>query len=204
MNRPVALASLIAVLSMALSACASTPTPVPTATPLPQITPLPCPEGQEGYADSKLGFSACYPSAWQVSQYDDPEDKVMGVDFLSATDATNPVPKRIAVRIAPIESEESEEKILEGFAIELMNRRSASGRPIVPIAAILIDGHNAAQDTQEGSTYVEGKQTELVGWVAGFPARQRMWYINVSGPSESKMEVEDIYKEFIAQFHLVP
>jgi hypothetical protein len=223
MNRSTLLVVLLATALLLSSACASntpttvpsatatplpqstaTPLPAPTATPLSDSTPSPCRAGSEAYTDSTIGFSACYPSGWQISGFEDPESKTQGVDFVSPTDDTHPVPNYISVRVAPIDSDESEEKILEQFAISLMNRRSATGQPVVPIAAVLIDGHSAAQDTLTNVTFVEGQQVGLTGWIAGFPAQRRMWYITVTGPTEQQMDLEDIYQEFASQFHLLP
>jgi len=156
------------------------------------------------YTDSTIGFSACYPIGWEISPFEDPESEGLGVDFISPTDAAKPVPYNISVRVAPVDSDESEAKLLEQFAIYLMNRRSASGRPVVPIAAIVIDGRSAAQDTLESATLVEGQRVELTGWIAGFPAQRQMWYITVTGPSELQMDLQDIYEEFVSQFHVLP
>ena len=127
----------------------------------------------------------------------------MGVDFVSPTES-DPVAKRISLRVAPVSTDASEEELLESLAIEFMNQRSRSGREIVPIAAIVIDGRNAAQDSLEWSVGLGSERVKLSGWVAGFPANQKMWYITVSGPDESAEEVEGIYWQFLSQFHLVP
>ena len=182
----------------------ATPLPAPTATVPSDSTPAPCREGSELYTDSTIGFSACYPFGWEISPFEDPESEGAGVDFISPTDAANPAPQNISVRVAPAKSDESEAKLLEQFAIYLMNLRSASGRPVVPIAAIVIDGRSAAQDTLESATVVEGQRFELTGWIAGFPAQQQMWYIAVTGPSELQMDLQDIYEEFVSQFHVLP
>jgi len=68
----------------------------------------------------------------------------------------------------------------------------------------VIDGRSAAQDTLESATVVEGQRFELTGWIAGFPAQQQMWYIAVTGPSELQMDLQDIYEEFVSQFHVLP
>lgn len=203
MNRST-LAPLLVVLMLLLGACASAPTPTPTPTARPTLAPLPCPSGYDPYVDGEIGFSACYPTGWQASKYEDPEAKVMGVDFVSPTQESDPVAKRISLRVAPVSTDASEEELLESLAIEFMNQRSRSGREIVPIAAIVIDGRNAAQDSLEWSVGLGSERVKLSGWVAGFPANQKMWYITVSGPDESAEEVEGIYWQFLSQFHLVP
>jgi len=223
MSRSTLLITLLATALVLSTGCASrTPTavPSPTATPFPESTatpllaptatvssdstPLPCRAGSELYTDSTMGFSACYPIGWEISPFEDPDSDGLGIDFISPTDAANLAPKNISVRVAPIESDESEDKLLEQFAIYLMNLRSASGRPVVPIAAIVVDGRSAAQDTLENATVVEGQRVELTGWIAGFAAQKHMWYITVTGPSELQMDLQDIYEEFVSQFHLLP
>jgi hypothetical protein len=86
----------------------------------------------------------------------------------------------------------------------LMNRRSASGREVGPIAAIVVDGRKAVEDSQEGTVFSGGQSVPVSAWIAGFPAQRQMWYITVNGPSESAPELEAIYREFLSQFHLVP
>jgi hypothetical protein len=203
MNRST-LAPLLVALMLLLGACASAPTPTPTPTPRPTLAPLPCPSEYDPYVDSEIGFSACYPTGWQASKYEDSETKVLGVDFVSPTQESDPVAKRISVRVAPVSTDSSEEDLLESFVLELMNRRSVSGREVGPIAAIVVDGRKAVEDTQEGTVFSGGQSVQVSGWVAGFPAHQKMWYIAVNGPSESASEVEAIYREFLSQFHLVP
>jgi len=205
MNRYSVLALLGAGL-IALSACATAPTPTPpppTAVPTVAVELPSCPAGNEGYVNVEMGFTACHPSGWQASEASDPENDVLGVDITAPSDDAQPVPMTIRVRTGPLDPEASADEILQDFAIELMNRRSVQGRPVVPIAAIRIDGIAAAQDTIEGSTMVETQAVEYTGWVAGFPARERMWYITVSGPREQQMDIEVLYQDFIAQFHLL-
>ncbi len=205
MNRSAVLALLGAAL-MALSACATTPPatpPPPTATPTVAIEPLPCPEGYEGYASGKMAFSACYPSGWQASEFDDPENNVLGVEITAPGADAQPVPTTIRVSNGPLDPDVSPDKALEGFAIEFMNRRSVQGRPVVPIAAMRIGEINAAQDTLEGSVMDGTQRFEYTGWVAGFAAQGRKWYITVTGPSEQQMEIEEIYHNFLEGFQLL-
>jgi hypothetical protein len=168
------------------------------------MTPLPCPNGYDAHADGEVGFSACYPSGWQASKYEDPETEAAGVDFASPIQNSEPIAKRISVRAAPVSTDASEEELLEGFVMDLMNRRARGGREVVPIRAIVVDGRRAAEDTQETTVFSGTEQVKVSGWVAGFPAQGQMWYITVSGYSESLAEVEGIYREFLSRFHLVP
>jgi hypothetical protein len=166
---------------------------------------MPCREGYEGYADGEMGFSACHLSGWQVSEANNPDADVLGVDITAPEEEEQPLPTTIHVRTGPLEDPSaSHDKILEDVAIELMNRRSVQGRPVAPIAAIRIGEISAAQDTVEGSMIAKTQRVEYSGWIAGFPARERMWYITVLGPSERQMETETIYQDFLGQFHLLP
>ena len=203
MSRCTNLACLLGVLALLVGACARAPAPTPTPTPRPTMTPLPCPSGYDAYADGETGFSACYPAGWQVSQYEDPEQKAAGVDFVSSTQESDPAAKRISIRVGPASPDSSEDELLESFVIELMNRRSRSGRELGPIAAIQVDGRRAAEDNLEWSVGLGSDRVDLRGWVAGFPANQKMWYITVSGPDESAEEIEGIYRQFLSQFRLV-
>ena len=94
MSRSALLIALLAAALLLSSGCASrTPTtvPAPTATPLPaptatvpsDSTPVPCRAGSEAYTDSTIGFSACYPSGWELVALEDPESPTQGVDFVS-------------------------------------------------------------------------------------------------------------------------
>jgi len=199
-------AILLVVLVVLLSACANVPPPTPTLAPTsyPSETPLPCPIGHERYVDGEAGFSACYPSGWTMSFYEDPEKKTVGVDFTSPTKAASPMPQRMSVRAAQVTTGYDETQLLENLAIELMNRKARSGQEVVPIQSILIDGWQAAEDVQEGPAQLGGVQVGITQWMAGFPAYQHMWYISVSGPSEQKEEVEKIYRQFLLDFHVLP
>jgi len=128
----------------------------------------------------------------------------MGVEFVSPTEDPDPAAMRISVHIAPAAADLSEPELLEDLAIEFMNQRSRTGRDIVPIAAIKVDGRDAAQDSLEWAVSSPSNPVRTSAWVAGFPAYQKIWYITVSGPKESIEEIEAIYGEFLSHFHLLP
>ena len=114
------------------------------------------------------------------------------------------MPRRIVVQVVPVTTGASDEELLQSFAMELMNRRARTGTEVGPIQAIVVDGYTAAEDSLQGSSSAGGTTVSINGWMAGFPAYQKMWYISVNGPSESSQEIEGIYREFLSHFHLAP
>ena len=197
----------VAATILLLSACAAPVTPVPTPTPLPTPTPtlapVVCLSGFDSYADGEIGFTACYPSGWTVSAYQGTEANTEGVDFsLQGAGAT--APQRISVRAVLLTGTTDTETLLENLAKELMNQRAQQGREIVALRAFPVDGHKAVEDGQQGAVTVGGKPVNVSGWVVGFPANTRMWYINVSGAVDQGEQTARVYRQFLTQFHVLP
>gem|GEM_PF-1636693 len=185
-----------------------TATPMPTATPIPAATPSPtalsCSAGYDLHTNAQLGFSACYPTGWVVSQHEDQEHAMRGVSFVPPTmDADTGVGfKIITVSISPGITGSNEEEILKAIALQLIRKyeKVLLGWPY----DVLVDGRKAVEANYEITTLSGSEVMKVTGWEATFVASGRQWTISVAGRSEYRAELEDIHNQFLSHFHLLP
>jgi hypothetical protein len=205
MNRRVRPSCILAIgAALAITACRGVPSPTlsSSSTALPSAETGSCPRGYERHIGDEMGFAACYPAGWAVSVTGGAEAGEQVASFLEPTVDPAIPPKTIVVQASPAATDQSEPELLEGLALDLMNRRARLGLEVGPIYSLTIDGRRAVEDNVVRTASAGEEIAQVSEWVAGFPADGATWSITVSGPAESARQIEDLYRQFLSQLRL--
>jgi len=149
-----------------------------------------------------MGFFACHPAGWTVSVTGGAEAGEQVVSFLEPVAVPEVPPKTIVVRTLPAAADQSESELLEGLALDLMNRRARLGLEVGPIYSLTIDERQAVEDNVVRSASAGEGIVQVSEWVAGFPAGGEEWSITVTGPAESARQIEQLYRLFLSELRL--
>ena len=180
-----------------------TATAVPTETPVPTATPLTCPAGYGLYTHPSLGFSACRPDGWTVSEEDDALEARHWVIFQApgSNRDTGEGFKLIGVSPSANTTGNSGDEFLGASALALI--KEYSDWLVEWPYALTISGRDAVEANFQMSLPFQSGRVTVVGWKAFFLANDQQWLIQAMGRSEYRDELQGIHDEFLARF-LVP
>jgi hypothetical protein len=200
MNRTWRSARLLSVgIALLAAACSSV---LPPVSPPDGGPPVTCRIGFQPYVGGQMGFSSCFPALWEVTETEGTGDGGRGVLFSEPAGDDPAAAKQIAVLIAPGEPGQSDPDLLEGFVIELFNRRVQLGLEAGTIETMTIDGRPGAEDSRVRRNVISPASGEVAEWVAGLAADGELWTIHVSGPEASSNEIQSIYRQFLSALRL--
>jgi hypothetical protein len=173
---------------------------VPTETPLPSPTPLTCPGGYDMYTHLSLGFKACHPTGWTVSEQDDPEEAARWVTFSAPTSNrdTGEGLKLIAVRVSPNTTGKTGDEFLAASAVSLINEFS-DWLIEWPYLVQIGDRDGVEVNYQMGLLFQPGR-VMVVGWKAYLLGGDQQWLIQAVGRTEYRNELAGIHDEFLVHF----
>jgi hypothetical protein len=187
-----------------------TDTPVPTATSLPTNTPVPtatsvpCPEGYDFHVHESLGFSACYPRDWVISEEEESEQGTRLVNFMSPTSdrSTGAGLKFISVAVGPNPTDASGEDFLKAMATTMIQRyqQALAGWP----HSIQVDEQAGVEAKFQIALPFPTEVVDVVGWEGVFLVDNQAWTMVVLGRNEYADELQGIHDEFLANFHVLP
>lgn len=187
-----------------------TNTPVPTATSLPTDTPVPtatsvpCPAGYDFHVQESLGFSACYPRGWVISEEEESEQGTRLVTFMSPTSdrSTGAGLKFISVAVGPNPTDASGEDFLKAMATTMIQRyqQALAGWP----HSIKVDEQEGVEAEFQIALPFPTEVVDVVGWEGAFQVDNQVWTMVVLGRNEYADELQGIHDEFLANFHLLP
>jgi hypothetical protein len=153
------------------------------------------------YAHPSLGFKACHPTGWTVSEQDDPEEAARWVTFNAPTSNrdTGEGLKLIAVRVSPNTVGETGDEFLAASAVSLINEFS-DWLIEWPYAVQIGDRSGVEANYQMGLLF-QGGRVMVVGWKAYVLGGDQIWLIQAVGRAEYRDELAGIHDEFLIHFH---
>lgn len=181
-----------------------TATSLPTNTPAPTATSVPCPAGYDFHVHESLGFSACYPRGWVISEEQESEQGTRLVNFMSPTSdrSTGAGLKFISVSVGPNPTDASGEDFLKAMATTMIQRyqQALAGWP----HSIRVDEQTGVEAKFQIALPFPTEVVDVVGWEGVLLVDSRAWTIVVLGRNEYADELQGIHDGFLANFHLLP
>jgi hypothetical protein len=197
--------SFISTLDLFVPPANATAEPSPSPTPTVAPVSLACPSHYEEHLDVPHGYSMCFPVGWLKDEDLDTERGVFWQFFSSpVTGDTLKDFMRITVGIipgiqgVPGPSDDEFVRIVAEWVTD--NHQQALAEP----KAVLISGHKAVEFAYEGKDVFGGELQRLTGWSAWLATSDRMFFIEVAGYSERRVEIERLYREMIPRFVILP
>ncbi len=154
--------------------------------------------------NAHVGFSACYPSKWIPSLREDLDQANQWVEFIAPTAEGNARTELrfISVSMSPATPGSTDEEFLQGISKWLTTEHQDRVR-VYP-QAITVDGRKSVDTNYEGTVVLGKAVVKLSTWTTALLGNGRQWYIEVVGRSEYEQELEEIHRQFLSHFHLLP
>ena len=152
------------------------------------------------YTHPSLGFRACHPSGWTVSEQDDPEEAARWITFNASTSNrdTGEGLKLIAVRVSGNPTGKTGDDFLAASAVSLINEFSE--RLIEWPYAVKIGNSDGVEANYQMGLLFQAGRVMVVGWKAYLLSGDQQWLIQAVGRSEYRNELEIIHDEFLVHF----
>jgi len=180
-----------------------TPTPGQTGIPLPSPTVFACGSGYEMYRNDEMGFAACPPAGWTLSDHDDAEHSTKWSNFSPPTSnaQTGEGFQILSVGESPNPAGSDEEAAVKQAALRLIREYGGSlkGWPY----SITVDGRKSVEAHYTGLVVFETGVVELTGWEAVLVVGDRQWTIAAIARSELSAEMEEVHKQFLSHFQIL-
>ncbi len=182
------------------------PSPAPVATPTATVsvvpTPVVCPAGYSLHVNDQMGFYACYPSDWLVSKREYPDSELLRVDFSAPAGSRGAGLRFIAVSSSPALEEWTDDEFLQD--IDNWLRQEFYQRLLEQPHLDMVDEHRAVDAAYEARVVMGREVVDITRWVTAFRAHDKRWFIDVTGRTEYRDEVERIRGQFLAHLLIVP
>lgn len=180
-----------------------TPTPERTGIPRPSPTVFACGSGYQMYRNDELGFAACPPVGWTLSEHDDAEHSTRWSNFSPPTSnaQTGEGFQIVSIGESPNPAGSDEEAGLKQAALRLIKEYGGSlkGWPY----SITVDGRKTVEAHYTGIVVFETGVVELTGWEAVVIVGGRQWTIAAIARSELSTQMEEVHKQFLSHFQIL-
>jgi hypothetical protein len=169
---------------------------------VPTPAPPSCPAGYDLHTHGSIAFSACCPTGWAISDYEDAAQGIRGVLFQAPGSDRNSGAglRTISVRVAPNTTGVSGDDFLNAAALALFRKY---GNPLLDhIDTLQVDGRVGVEAAYQRELPFATGTVQVTGWEAVFLVDNQQWTIEVVGRSEYRAELEGIHNEFLSHFTL--